>query len=178
MPKMTKADAMKGLDALRVWRDGFAPLLSTPALTALLAALDADNPRLAQGCTTKPPPLMCVQGWPVEAACALGYCGWQGEGLETVGEVEEYFAKRCYEADERLGEPAGSRHFLNWFDDTPRELMRPVLAREVREELDRRARAEADQVDWVAANLAGDGPPPVEVVDADGPTEDECDVPF
>jgi hypothetical protein len=106
---------------------------------------------------------MCVQDWPVEAACALGYCGWQGEGLTTVGGVEEFFTRMCFEADQRLGEPAGCRHFLNWFDDTPRELMRPVLAREVREELDRRRNA-ADYAD-------------VQVVDADGPTEDECDVP-
>ena len=69
-------------------------------------ALTGDDPRLTQGSTTTPPPLMCVQDWPVEAACALGYCGWQGDELETVGEVEEFFARMCFEADQRLGEPA------------------------------------------------------------------------
>jgi hypothetical protein len=74
---------------------------------------------------------MCVQDWPVEAACALGFSGWQGDGLETVGEVEEFFAKVCYEADVRLGEPAACRWFLNWFDDTPRDEMRRELLEEV-----------------------------------------------
>jgi hypothetical protein len=84
-----------------------------------------------QGATTTPPPLLCVQDWPVEACCALGFCGWQGEALCTVGEVEEHFAKCCFEADQRLGEPAACRWFLNWFDDTPRDDMRRELLAEV-----------------------------------------------
>src|SRR5918992_267026 len=75
-----------------VWREGFAPVLSLKGLEALRDALAADDPRLTQGSTTTPPPLMCVQDWPVEAACALGFCGWQGDELETVGQVEEFFA--------------------------------------------------------------------------------------
>jgi hypothetical protein len=75
---------------------------------------------------------MCVQDWPVEAACALGFCGWQGDHLETVGEVEEFFAKLCFEADQRIGEPAACRWFLNWFDDTPRNVMRQELLNEVK----------------------------------------------
>jgi hypothetical protein len=67
----------------------------------------------------------------VERACALGYCGWQGDGLESVGEVEEFFARACFEADQRLGEPAACRWFLNWYDDTPREAMRQQLLGEV-----------------------------------------------
>jgi hypothetical protein len=114
-----------------VWREGFAPLISTAGLLALKQALLGNDGRLSQGSTTVPAPLMCVQDWPVEAACALGFCGWQGEGLETVGEVEEYFARLCFEADQRLGEPAGCRWFLNWFDDTPRDQMRPALLEEV-----------------------------------------------
>ncbi len=114
-----------------VWREGFAPVLSTPGLTALRDPLRGDDNRLTQGSTTTPPPLLCVQDWPCEGACALGFCGWQGEGLQTVGEVEEFFAKSCYEADHRLGEPAACRHFLNWFDDTPREEMRRDLLAEV-----------------------------------------------
>lgn len=82
---------------------------------------------------------MCVQDWPVEAACALGYCGWQGEHLETVGQVEEFFAKLCFEADSRLGEPAACRWFLNWFDDTPRQRMILELLEEVELALAERA---------------------------------------
>jgi hypothetical protein len=114
-----------------VWRDGFVPVISTAGLEALRDALRSDDPRLTQGSTTTPPPLMCVQDWPVEAACALGFCGWQGEELETVGQVEEFFARLCFEADQRLGEPAACRWFLNWFDDTPRAEMRRELLGEV-----------------------------------------------
>src|SRR5438552_17129476 len=115
----------------KVWREGLAPQISTAGLEALRAALVNDDARLIQGATTSPAPLQCVQDWPVEAACGLGYCGWQCDGLETVAEVEEFFARTCFEADQRLGEPAACRWFLNWFDETPREEMRRQLAAEV-----------------------------------------------
>jgi hypothetical protein len=119
----------------KVWRDGLALHLSAEGLEALGRALTSDDPRLLQGATTTPPPLQCVQDWPVEAACVLGYCGWQGDGLQTVAEVEEYFARLCFEADQVLGEPAACRWFLNWYDETPREEMRRVLTEEVRRSL-------------------------------------------
>ncbi len=114
-----------------VWRVGFAPILSTRALLALRDALLTDDPRLVQGTCTSPPAKANCLDWPVERACALGLCGWLGEGRETVGEVEEFFAKCCFEADERLGEPAACRWFLNWFDDTPRDVVRCSLLVEV-----------------------------------------------
>jgi hypothetical protein len=119
----------------KVWREGLAPQLTTSGLESLWLALVSDDPRLLQGATTTPPPLACVQDWPVEAACVLGYCGWQGDGLERVAEVEEYFARACFEADQRLGEPAACRWFLNWFDDTARDEMRRLLLFEVNCEL-------------------------------------------
>jgi hypothetical protein len=135
----------------KVWRDGLAPLIGTTGLEALRTALSNDDARLLQGATTTPPPLVCVQDWPVEAACALGFCGWQGEGLESVAEVEEYFARLCFEVDQRLGEPAACRWFLNWFDETPRDEMRSLLLAEVNRTLARRrvsdpaARADASE---------------------------------
>ena len=129
----------------KVWREGLVPLLSTESLGALAKALETDDPRLMQGSTTTPPPLMCVQDWPVESASALGYCGWQGDGLETVGEVEEFFARMCFEIDQRLGEPAGCRWFLNWFDETPRDEMREQLLAEVNRALALRQPHEADE---------------------------------
>jgi hypothetical protein len=126
----------------KVWREGVEPLLSTEGLDALRRALVQDDARLLQGSTTTPPPLLCVQDWPVEAACALGYCGWQGDGLETVGEVEEFFARMCFAIDQRLGEPAGCRWFLNWFDETPRDEMRRLLLGEVMHALTERRLAE------------------------------------
>jgi hypothetical protein len=123
------------------WRDGFTPVLSTAGLEALRDALKTDDQRLVQSVTTFPPPLMCVQDWPVEAADALGYCGWQGDGLTTVGEVEEHFARCCFDADQRLGEPAACRWFLNWYDDTPRDEMRRELLAEVERSLSERTTA-------------------------------------
>ena len=127
----------------KVWREGVSPLLSNEALEALRRGLVGDDARLIQGATTTPPPLQCVQDWPVEAACALGYCGWQGEGLETVAEVEEFFARTCFEADQRLGEPAACRWFLNWFDETPREEMRRLFLPELDRSLAQRVAGEA-----------------------------------
>jgi hypothetical protein len=127
----------------KCWRDGFAPLISSEGLEALRRALQTDDPRLLQGETTTPPPLMAVQDWPVEAACATAFCGWQGDGLNTVGEVEEYFARICFETDRALGEQAGCRHLLCWWDDTPRAEARQELLAEVLLELSRREKAAA-----------------------------------
>lgn len=121
-----------------VWRDGLSKVLSTAGLIALREAIRTDDPRLVQKSTTIPPPLMCVEDWPCEAACSLGLCGWLGDGLETVGEVEEYFAKACFETDRLLKEPAACRWYLDWFDDAPRDVMRRELLAEVELELLRR----------------------------------------
>jgi hypothetical protein len=61
----------------------------------------------------------------------LGFCSWQGEEAQTVAEVEEDFARLCFEADQVLGEPAACRYFLNWYDETPRDEMRRELLAEV-----------------------------------------------
>jgi hypothetical protein len=128
----------------KVFREGFAPGMSTPALEAVRAALLAKDTRLIQGATTTPPPLQCVQDWPVEAACLIGFAGWQGEGLTTVAEVEEYFARQCFECHGRLGEPAGCRWFLNWFDEEPLVEVRPLLLGEVNAILARRHEEASD----------------------------------
>jgi len=113
------------------WREGFAPVLSTKGLESLWHALRNDDARLTQGSTTTPPPMLSMAACPCDGADAIGWCGWRGEQLETVGEVEEFFSRICYEADLRLGEPAASRWFLNWFDDTPRDELRRELLGEI-----------------------------------------------
>ena len=125
-----------------VWRQGFAPVLSTRALDALADGLRRDDPRLTQGSTTTPPPLLCVQDWPCEAGCGVAYAGWLGEELSTVGEVEEFFARACFDADQKLGEPAACRFLLTWFDDAPRDEMRRDLLEEVERALSERAAME------------------------------------
>lgn len=122
----------------KVWRDGLAPLLSMEALEALGLALARDDPRLIQHATTCPPPSEVFHDADVEGACALGYCGWKGEGLPTVGQVEAFFIRTCLAADDALGEPAACRHFLNWFDETPRLTLRRLLLAEVERALEDR----------------------------------------
>ena len=122
----------------KVWREGLAPAISTHALDELRRALVRDDSRLCQHGTTTPPPCALFGEADVEAACALGYCGWRGEGLGTVGEVEEYFNRLCAAAEDALNERAVCRYFLNWFDETPRTLMRRQLFAEIDLELRRR----------------------------------------
>ena len=123
----------------RVWRVALAPLLSTPGLCALRRALERDDPALLQGTTVSPPPLRCYEDEPVEAACALAFCAWQGDGLDTVGAVETSFARLCQAADEALGAPAASRAFFSWADDVSRAEFRRGLLEEVSRTLSGRA---------------------------------------
>lgn len=125
----------------KVWRDGFAPQLSNEGLEALRTALMVDDPRLIQRATTSPPPLQYVMDWPCEAACPIGFCGWEGDGFLTVADVEEEFARLCFQADEVLGEPAACRYFLSWADETPRDEMRRELLSEVNLILNERSQA-------------------------------------
>ena len=115
----------------RVWREGLAPHLSRAGLLALQAALVKDDPRLLQGVVTSPPGLDALRDCAVNGTCAISFCGWQGEGLQTVGQVEDYFHRICDAADGAFHESAACRYFLNWFDDVPRAEMRRELLAEV-----------------------------------------------
>src|SRR5688572_5781617 len=106
----------------KVWRE-MAAHISLAGLKALEAALITDDVRLIQGNTCWPPPLLHCDV-EVGAACAVSFCGWQGDGLQTVAEVEEYFGDTTQAVDAEFNEPAMSRYFLNWYDDTPRDVMR------------------------------------------------------
>lgn len=117
-----------------VFREGFAPILPTNGLEYVAELLRNDSPELIQGATTYPPPITVNQQEAAEAACFLGACG-MGAGCQTVNEVEEFFAKACWDADQRIGEQAACRWFLNWFDDTPRDEMRRELLAEVEQTL-------------------------------------------
>ncbi len=115
----------------RVWREGLAPLLSETGLEKLRQGLVRDDVDLVQGRTMTPPPLAGLEDAEVEAACALCYAAWHGDGCKTVGALEQFFQETCEAADEALGEPAACRHFLDWFDATPRPAMRRQLLSEV-----------------------------------------------
>ncbi len=119
----------------RVFRMGIAPLLSRDALLALRRGLAEDDPRLIQGATVDTTVITAdcslVSRLPCTGACAIGYCGWKGEGLDSNAEVVEFFAEMAKTIDNRLGEPGGSGHFTFWFDETPRPKMRRLLLAEV-----------------------------------------------
>jgi len=120
----------------RVWREGFAPHLARAGLLALQAALLRDDPRLLQGSTCYPPLLDIMSDRAVEGACALGFCGWHGQGLKSVGQLEAFFHHLCDAADAAFCEPAACRFFLNWYDDAPRADMRRELLAEVTRSLE------------------------------------------
>jgi hypothetical protein len=115
----------------RVWREGLAPQMTPAGLRALQAALRRDDPMLMQGSICAPPALDALRDREVLCACAIGICGWHGEGCATVGQLEACFHRVCDAADAAFFEPAACRFFLNWFDETPREEMRRELLAEV-----------------------------------------------
>jgi hypothetical protein len=125
-----------------VWRVGLAPVISTAGLVALRDALRSDDPRLVQHATTLPLITDETRHEPPEAACAVGFCGWMADDLESVDAVDEFFNRTCFESDQRLGEVAACRWFLNWVDDAPRDEMRRELLAEVERALaEREAKA-------------------------------------
>src|SRR5437879_4411200 len=120
----------------RVFRNGFAPMLSTAGLLSMKRGLETDDPALVQNATVYPP----GEQEPVCAACPLGYAGWKGNGLRTVAEVNRYFSQLCQAADECLGELAACADFLSWVDDTSPAVMRRQLLAEVNRAIVRRSR--------------------------------------
>lgn len=116
---------------MKMWRkvfiNGIAPSISNSGLVQLIKELAMEPSSLIQRETVFPEPIAPNMDRPVEAACAIGFCGWKGEGCETVAEVIEYFSRVCYETDQRLCEEAGCRWFINWFDDTDMEIVREEL---------------------------------------------------
>lgn len=127
-----------------VLRDGFLPGWSSDVLEKAIVLLEADSPKIVQGSTTTPPPLMCMQDWAVEACDIVAFCSTPDCLEATVGQAEEGFARACFETDSRLGEPAACRWFLRFFDDTPRAEVFRLLIEEFKLELSKRISLPAD----------------------------------
>lgn len=123
----------------RAWRRGLCPLLPTAGLIALRDALTQDSPELRQQETTGPP---LRRDSRCRGACAVALCGWKGKGLQTVGDVEDFFVRASMRAGRRLTAKAVDAFFA-WYDDAPREEMRRGLLRETDHELARRVQARA-----------------------------------
>jgi hypothetical protein len=99
-----------------IWRNGIAPSLHQRHLEALRRGLESNDSALIHKQSFEPIPLPCIKDFPVHAACALGYPGWKGDRLETVGEAEEFFSRVIHETEERLGEVGAVDLFLRWWD--------------------------------------------------------------
>lgn len=112
--------------AEQVFKDGFAPVLGPDKLAALRLACVTDDQRLQQGRTCFPWDLAHNEALPCESACPVGFAALS-DGA-TVGDVGTFFAETCFAADQKLGEVAGCRFFLDFVDDTPRAEMLTTLA--------------------------------------------------
>jgi hypothetical protein len=130
----------------QVWVEGFQVQFANTGLIGLHSALVADDEKLLQGKTTNPPPLQSVNDWPTEGCCPVSWASSGDPIAMPIGFVVDSFAKSCYEADRRLGEPAACRWFLNWWDDAPRQEAVSELLSEVRKELIQRGLYERIQV--------------------------------
>lgn len=113
------------------WRKGILPQFTARELRSLRDALAAGCRFVIQGGTTMPPPLLAVEDWDVEGCCPVGFLAAAKSGLTKVGEVEAAFTRACLRCDEALGEAAGVRHFLNWWDEGEREHVSAALVAEI-----------------------------------------------
>ena len=85
-----------------VWRDGFGPVLFHGGAGGPPRCPEGRRPPLGAGRDDHAAPADVRAGLAGRGRVRPGLCGWLGEGLSTVGEVEEFFARACFEADERL----------------------------------------------------------------------------
>ena len=123
-----------------VWRDGFAPVLTTDRAGGPPRRPRGGRPPADAGLHDHPAPAACAcrtgrSRPPARSATAAGRAtGWRPSARSRSSSPA-----CCFEADQRLGEPAACRWFLNWFDDTPRDEMRRELLAEVELALERLA---------------------------------------
>jgi len=117
--------------------------MSLEQLQIGLKACEEDDPELMQCFTVAPSPNFALKHLPVNAACLTSYLGWKGKGLRNVQEVSHYFAEACHQADVLLGEDAGCRHLLNFWDDHKRAKVLALMAEELRENIKERLGKEA-----------------------------------
>lgn len=128
---------------VEVWRHHVAPRLPALGLVALAAALREDDPRIVQEVNAMPD--RGYRGEPdwrhhgVRAACPLCFAGWHGEGLATVGEVEDWFGGLAGAVND--GRPDALSWLLAWIDETERPAMLAGLLAEVEREIGRREAA-------------------------------------
>lgn len=131
--------------ALKIFREGLAPILSLEGLLALERAMETDDPRLLQGGTTEPPPFSFCADWKPARACLIALPYWLGDGLETLGEIEEAFARTCHEIHLRTGIINAAGELLTPYDTMPREEMIATFLPEVKAAIASRRAVEVEE---------------------------------
>jgi hypothetical protein len=105
------------------WRKGFVPSLTRAHLEALRKGLADADPRLVRKATTVPScwtTLFKKKDTRLEKACAVAYCGWQAEGLDTVAKAVGFFDRVCLAARSRLAdEGTDYQDFFKFIDHAP-----------------------------------------------------------
>ena len=118
-----------------VWRKGIAPQLDRHGIEELRIALIIDDSRLIQGTTTCPNIMDHNPGRACEAGCGIAFPIWQADTEQDIHDISEKFSLVCDKCDADLlnatGDEVACRFFINWFDDTPRQIMRKLLLDEV-----------------------------------------------
>lgn len=127
----------------KVFREGFAPQLSTQGLRALREALDTDDVRLIQGRTVTPHWILGATEAPA-CGCPIAFAAWHGEGLVTAGQVGSAFCKIVERVENAID-------FINWVDITPRSEMVANLLAEVQRTLFARDREPAPELQGAQA---------------------------
>jgi hypothetical protein len=87
---------LEQLHAKPGWREAWEdlePHLSTPVLSAMLAGLESNDARIVQGVTHQPSLARAPSNAPPECGCLVAFGLWVGEGLETIGQIDQRFSQ-------------------------------------------------------------------------------------
>lgn len=121
-----------------VWREGFAPQLSTRQLTELRDRIKEQPDRFIAGRTFLPHPVHHDRPC---AACVLGWLAWGGDPEMSIAEGMTNYRDLLVWAQQRLT-VAGIKPFFAWFDGPGPLAPRLVeIARECDDEINRRVAA-------------------------------------
>lgn len=126
----------------QVWRTGIVQQVDSRSLAILWEALKKDDPRIIQGATTVPTPVLQMMDQPVESADVIAFIGWQCFGAAKVAEAEDFWFRVFRESNSKTNCPDSACYFLNWYDSCPRNEMRESLIAEITREIAIRLSAE------------------------------------
>lgn len=116
---------MTGID---IWKNYILPALPKEALKKLFDAATADDGRLIRGINYFPPP---SRPRSKITHCDIVGFAFVNFGTTTVEELGQKWGNFMLSVGDKLGNPHDLRHFLNWYDDSPREVVLDTLAKSI-----------------------------------------------